>query len=655
MSDGIRIGTYVAEEVASRSFEILAAVQADSKNRLPAAQNALSSSPGSQGGKMKRRMKDRGSFKATTLPALVSIDPLLQGHEGGISDAQKQRLANEEAQRKTRAEQIRASSARLTQGKGRSPRFESRLPLTDRPSTREADSQMMAALTQPLPWFDSRGQDSVANTANSSATSSMARLPGAGSDKVKSKQKSRDYFELFGASLRGTDFARPANARQPGGSRRSASRSPRKFIDDLTIMEQSLVPEDAVEAYFQAEQVRVEQRKKREAEEEKARNKSLLDEKQNQLSGGGQKSFNAKARLQKVVMSNAMQVTIESNRQDRQEGAKGDKSPRPQKKLQSVYDVALAAQLDLARKKREKMMQEVLEQIHPKQKLNATRKETCQMARLWVLGQVGNENIKLKKEKEAVFYEACGTKEDMLELVKAWEKLDVDGAGKIDAAALKSFGHRMTIDVVAANAWSTTLGVSGKTLESIYGPSRLPGWLASTPVEERNKFVQKLCERIGTTLLSPRRTAFILEDLIRLVWSCCSNDEVRQMKEWCEEIWLTRDKYRVSPPPVLPDEEKVALQAVFKHFDKDGSGTVSAPELIAAGLMDRDSANRFIREVDTDGSGEIDIEEFCEMMCPHGFRANGNSEMGSTPGGDRVRYDKKAECWRIKDAPPVRS
>ena len=42
----------------------------------------------------------------------------------------------------------------------------------------------------------------------------------------------------------------------------------------------------------------------------------------------------------------------------------------------------------------------------------------------------------------------------------------------------------------------------------------------------------------------------------------------------------------MSPPPVMPNEAKDALQAVFKHFDKDGGGKISANELVMSGLLE---------------------------------------------------------------------
>jgi Ca2+-binding EF-hand superfamily protein len=63
------------------------------------------------------------------------------------------------------------------------------------------------------------------------------------------------------------------------------------------------------------------------------------------------------------------------------------------------------------------------------------------------------------------------------------------------------------------------------------------------------------------------------------------------------------------------------LRAAFKMFDKDGSGKIDASEIgaLLSGEEFRDvytlaQLQAAIREVDENGDGEIDFEEFIVMM-----------------------------------------
>jgi len=62
---------------------------------------------------------------------------------------------------------------------------------------------------------------------------------------------------------------------------------------------------------------------------------------------------------------------------------------------------------------------------------------------------------------------------------------------------------------------------------------------------------------------------------------------------------------------------KEKLEATFKMFDKDGSGTISAEEIknvLGVTFSDQKALDAVIKEVDINGDGEISLVEFKEMM-----------------------------------------
>ena len=61
---------------------------------------------------------------------------------------------------------------------------------------------------------------------------------------------------------------------------------------------------------------------------------------------------------------------------------------------------------------------------------------------------------------------------------------------------------------------------------------------------------------------------------------------------------------------------KEKLEATFKMFDKDGSGSISSDEIksVLGKSVDMKVLEDMIKEVDTNGDGEISMVEFKEMM-----------------------------------------
>lgn len=69
----------------------------------------------------------------------------------------------------------------------------------------------------------------------------------------------------------------------------------------------------------------------------------------------------------------------------------------------------------------------------------------------------------------------------------------------------------------------------------------------------------------------------------------------------------------------LTDQQIEEFKEVFGLFDKDGGGTISSTELgtVMRTLGQNPSQKEIeamIKEIDQDGNGEIDFDEFCKLM-----------------------------------------
>lgn len=70
----------------------------------------------------------------------------------------------------------------------------------------------------------------------------------------------------------------------------------------------------------------------------------------------------------------------------------------------------------------------------------------------------------------------------------------------------------------------------------------------------------------------------------------------------------------------LTNQEIAEYREAFNIFDRDGSGTITSKELAIAMRSlgqnpSEDQLEKIMQEVDVDGNGELDFEEFIEFMC----------------------------------------
>merc|ERR1712166_83104 len=92
------------------------------------------------------------------------------------------------------------------------------------------------------------------------------------------------------------------------------------------------------------------------------------------------------------------------------------------------------------------------------------------------------------------------------------------------------------------------------------------------------------------------------------------------------------DEYDLMSSALFTDEQKEEFKQAFYTFDNDGGGTIGREELaelleaLGENLTD-DEIGRMMREVDEDGSGQIDFDEFLGMMAKKMMNENWEDEI----------------------------
>ena len=69
----------------------------------------------------------------------------------------------------------------------------------------------------------------------------------------------------------------------------------------------------------------------------------------------------------------------------------------------------------------------------------------------------------------------------------------------------------------------------------------------------------------------------------------------------------------------IPEEKIAEYKEAFDMFDKDGSGTISVTEIVKimknyGNPMSKEEIQNMIKDIDTDGDGELTFEEFVTLM-----------------------------------------
>jgi hypothetical protein len=214
----------------------------------------------------------------------------------------------------------------------------------------------------------------------------------------------------------------------------------------------------------------------------------------------------------------------------------------------------------------------------------------------------------------------CGSQEELFTLLKVWKQMDKMGDGRAD---FQDFQHYVDSLIVASQGLHTTDPLHGMTAKDF----------------------QALASKVAAQMLA-KKSSFQIEDIMKFLWPAASLLDLKDIHRWTDDVSAFLVNLRVKTPPVLPKSELAELTAVFDFFDADASGTISFEEMIGSGLLDKETATRYMKEFDSDGSRLLSSAEFYEMMCPSRYRAFDGAVRASDENGLRVVYEPVMGGWR---------
>jgi len=224
-------------------------------------------------------------------------------------------------------------------------------------------------------------------------------------------------------------------------------------------------------------------------------------------------------------------------------------------------------------------------------------------------------------------YDTIGTKAMGYDLNTLWMKLDNDGSGRVDIIEFRTFAERHMRNRGLPKRLSVLAGVFG---------------------DDSSMFIGKLCKSIEKLLLT-KKSSFAIEDLMRLVWPSATAPEIKTMKNWCLEDRNQKVRSRLKPPPVLPKAEYDGLVSVYHLYcrGQEDAELLHIDECVRHGVIFPEEKQEWLKT----RSAKLSILDFCEILCPAGYRASAQSTVGCLSDGRRVKLDAQLGCWCLVDVP----
>lgn len=245
----------------------------------------------------------------------------------------------------------------------------------------------------------------------------------------------------------------------------------------------------------------------------------------------------------------------------------------------------------------------LLDSVMVAKKISPAAREACEAMRAVVLGpDPPADQMSSREAHQRSYLSSVGPEDQIFQVWRFWRNIDDDNSGRVDFREFRSHLQTMPKDIAT------------------------------------------LAEKSMKQLLM-KKSSFTVEDVLKVLWPCADAKNLANMKAQLDDFGSAN--HRRQTPPLISDDDLREMIENFQYFDKDASGSVTCQELLESGLLDEEQATRFMRDFDSDGSGEISVWEFCEMFCPVGFRAYPEAHHATDSEGNRLVYEE-GWGWRSK-------
>lgn len=478
----------------------------------------------------------------------------------------------------------------------------------------------------------------------------------------------KDYANIFDKAggerptvrrLRTRRLSLPSGILQEGGSSTAPSRQgskhdvvrPSSLVDDVNIM-----PEDAVEAFFRSEME--EQEPKQPADSRSGSKLSLFG----RLKGVVEKIQESNESKNASSSDPRRESRSDPRRESRCAGSKQSSNASGSargSRTNTMDSLPSKEELDsLPRRSRRAssvganhmfhMWDSVLDAVEVEimqKKWTVSRKEACLLMRFMIFGDIHRFDPKQCDEDAdcPIFRASVATPEELRVFFPFWQGLDSDKSGRVDLGEFRRYAERR----FRWNFLSKKRHCEQRDLER--GPKDLPSWLERGSGEEFSKYIFRLGDKIAQELFGKKSCASI-EDCMKLLWLRATRKDILAMRDGCRHIARAPATSRLPPPPLLGSEEYKDICLIFQSFDTLRAGELSLEDLVQVGLIYPDQIEKTREDWDGNKDGFLDMQEFCEMMCPAGYRVNTKAFVGTLPDGNRVIYDGVIGSWRLDDS-----